>query len=85
MPMELLDYYILTYAKERDQESQKNERKKVHNLIKKFERSPDIFGGLAFEYISIEEQAKIVHFFLEECSQRQIIDNLTKTNVDVKW
>ncbi len=52
MPMELLDYYILTYAKERDQESQKNERKKVHNLIKKFERSPDIFGGLAFEYIS---------------------------------
>lgn len=85
MPMELLDYYILTYAKERDQESQKNERKKVHNLIKKFERSPDIFGGLAFEYISIEEQAKIVHFFLEECSQRQIIDNLTKTNVDADF
>ncbi len=83
--MKLSDYYISTYANEQNQESQKNERKKVHNLIKKFEKSPDIFGGLAFDYITVEEQAKIVHFFLEECSQRQIVDNLTKINVDADY
>lgn len=83
--VKLSDYYILTYANDQDQESQKNERKKVRNLIKKFEKSPDLFGGLAFDYITVEEQAKIVHFFLEDCSQRQIIDNLTKTNVDADF
>lgn len=83
--MKLSDYYISTYANDKNQESQKNERKKVHNLIKKLEKSPDIFGGLAFDYITVEEQAKIVHFFLEECSQRQIVDNLTKVNVDADF
>ncbi len=60
----------------------KNERKKVRNLIHKFQKTPEIFGGIAFDYISVEEQARIVHFFLEECTQRQIIDNLTKINTD---
>lgn len=62
--MKLSDYYILTYANDVDQESQKNERKKVQNLIRKFEKSPEVFRGLAFDYISVEEQARIVHFFL---------------------
>ena len=83
--VKLSDYYISTYANDKNQESQKNERKKVHNLIKKLEKLPDIFGGLAFDYITVEEQAKIVHFFLEECSQRQIVDNLTKVNVDADF
>ena len=83
--MKLSDCYILTYANNMDKENQKNERKKVRNLIKKFEKSPDVFGGLAFGYISVEEQARIVHFFLEECDQRQIIDNLTKINVDANF
>lgn len=83
--MKLSDYYILTYANDVDQESQKNERKKVQNLIRKFEKSPEVFRGLAFDYISVEEQARIVHFFLEECEQRQIIDNLTKINADANF
>ena len=83
--MKLTDFYILTYAKEKDQESQKNERKKVSNLVNKIRKSPEIFGCLAFDYLCIEEQARIVHFFLEECSQRQVIDNLKKTNIDVDF
>ena len=62
--MKLSDCYIMTYANNMDKENQKNERKKVRNLIKKFEKSPDVFGGLAFGYISVEERARIVHFFL---------------------
>lgn len=58
--VKLSDYYISAYANDQNQESQKNERKKVHNLIKKLEKSPDIFGGLAFDYITVEEQAKIM-------------------------
>ena len=83
--MKLSDYYILTYANDKNQESQKNERKKVKNLIDKFQKTPDIFGALAFDYLSVGEKAKLVHFFLEECSQRQIVDNLTKTNTDVDF
>ena len=83
--MKLSDYYIQAYENDKDQESQKNERKKVKNLLGKFEKTPEIFGALAFNYLSVEEQAKLVHFFLEECNQRQIIDNLTKTNTDVDF
>ena len=83
--MKLSDYYISAYENDKDQESQKNERKKVKNLLGKFEKTPEIFGALAFNYLTVEEQAKLVHFFLEECSQRQIIDNLTKTNTDVDF
>ncbi len=83
--MKLSDYYIMTYANNMDQESQKNERKKVRNLIQKFNKYSDVFGGLAFDYLSVEEQARIAHFFLEECDQRQVIDNLTKTNVDADF
>lgn len=85
MLVKLSDYYVLAYAGNMDQESQKNERKKVRNLIQKFKRTPDVFGGLAFDYISVEEQARIVHYFLEECDQREIINNLTKINVDVDY
>lgn len=80
--MKLSDYYILTYANDLDQENQKNERKKVRNLVQKFKRTPDIFGGLSFDYLRVEEQAKMIHFFLEECNQREVINNLKKTNVD---
>lgn len=83
--MKLSNYYISAYGNDKDQESQKNERKKVKNLIDKFEKTPEIFGALALNYLSVEEQAKLVHFFLEECSQRQIIDNLKKTNTDVDF
>lgn len=81
----LSDYYISIYAKDKDQESQKNERKKVRNLVNKIKKSRKIFGCLAFDYLCVEEQARIVHFFLEECSQRQVMDNLKKTNVDVDF
>lgn len=83
--MTLSDYYIKSYVNNTDKEFQKNERKKIRNIIEKFKKNPNIFGCLSFDYLSIEEQSKIIHFFLEECNQRQIIDNLSKTNADADY
>ena len=73
------------YFSDFDEDSKKNENKKVRNIIKKIENDKMVYGCIPIEYMKPEEQVKVLHMFLEEINDRQIIDNLKKTDVDKSY
>ena len=83
MNMELVKKYIEAYFPDVDDEDEiKNEKKKVRNLIEKIIAQKSVFKGLPFECLNFNEQAKLLHFFLEETDERQIIGNMGKVDAD---
>lgn len=49
--------------------------------MKKFDNL-SVYEGLGLECLVIEEQVKLVHFFLEDAQGRQIVSNLEKIDAD---
>lgn len=59
-----MEYYLETYFPNiDDEEIRKNEKKKISNFLKKMESSNSVFKALPLKYMSIKEQAKLIHFF----------------------
>lgn len=83
MNSELVKQYLETYFPDVDDEDEiKNEKKKIHNLLKKINKAESVFKELPFECLNLNEQAKLIHFILEESDERQIIGNMGKVDAD---
>lgn len=80
---ELMERYLETYFPSiNDEDSIKNEKKKIHNLLVKLNNKESVFKGLPFYSLNLTEQVKLLHFILEEIDERQIINNLGKVDAD---
>lgn len=83
MYKDLIEKYLVTYfPTDIDEETRKNEQKKVRNLLKKLNDPESVFKGLPLSCMNFNEQVKILHFILEETNERQIISNLSKVDAD---
>jgi hypothetical protein len=80
---ELVEKYLGTYFSTIiDEDAIKNQKKKVNNLLEKFADPESVFNGLPIYCVNLEEQAKLLHFILEESDERQIVSNLGKVDAD---
>lgn len=83
MNKEIIDYYLATYCERFEIYSDKNtQEKRVKSLISKLMDKTSIYKDLPFEILSIDEQAKLIHYILEKSPERQIIANMKKIDVD---
>lgn len=79
----LVEKYIEIYFSDiSDEDTIKNERKKVRNLLAKLNEPESVYKGLSFSCLNISEQVRILHFILEEIDERQIVSNLNKIDAD---
>lgn len=83
MDRALVEKYIEIYFSDiNDEDIIKNERKKVRNLLAKLNDTTSVYKGLSFSCLNILEQVRLLHFFLEEIEERQVVSNLNKIDVD---
>ncbi|NBH36486.1 hypothetical protein D3Z58_23950 [Clostridiaceae bacterium] len=79
----LVEKYIEIYFPDiSDENTIKNERKKVRNLLAKLNKPESVYKGLSFSCLNISEQVRLLHFILEEIDERQIVSNLNKIDAD---
>ena len=79
----LVEKYIEIYFPDiSDEDTIKNERKKVRNLLAKLNKPESVYKGLSFSCLNISEQVRLLHFILEEIGERQIVSNLNKIDAD---
>lgn len=79
----LVEKYIEIYFPDiSDEDTIKNERKKVRNLLEKLNKPESVYKGLSFSCLNISEQVRLLHFILEEIGERQIVSNLNKIDAD---
>lgn len=82
----LVGKYIEIYFSDiNDEDTIKNERKKVRNLLAKLNVQESVYKGLSFCCLNISEQVKLLHFILEETDERQIVSNLNKIDADKNY
>lgn len=82
----LVEKYIEIYFPDiNDEDTIKNERKKVRNLLEKLNAKESVYKGLSFSCLNISEQVKLLHFILEETDERQIVSNLNKIDADKNY
>ncbi len=82
MYKELIKGYLDKHYPTLKGDERKHQENRVKPLIGKLTDKESIYKDLPFDYLGMEEQINLLHYILEKSTERQIIANMGKTDVD---
>lgn len=82
MYKELIKGYLDKYYPTLKGDVRKHQENRVKPLIRKLTDKGSVYKDLPFVYLGIEEQINLLHYILEKSTERQIVANMGKTDVD---
>lgn len=83
MDKRLLDYYIERFKPDsKEAELKKGQENRLKPLILKLTNKESVFKDFPYELLEMEEKAELLNFLLNITSERQIVSNIGKDDVD---
>lgn len=82
MYKELIKGYLDKHYTNLKGDERKAQENRVKPLVRKLTDKNSIYKDLPFNYLGMEEQITLLHYILEKSTERQIVANMGKTDVD---
>ena len=82
MYKELIKGYLDKHYPTLKGDDRKHQENRVKPLIRKLTDKGSVYKDLPFDCMGMEEQINLLHYILEKSTERQIVANMGKTDVD---